>query len=71
MEECKVTGAANAAKDPTGDGVKYIADGVKEAAILLAGTCKYPIVGDDTSKVCAFGTCFKAAYTVTSVAAKT
>jgi len=66
---CKASGAVAAAKSVT-DLAKYTADGIKEASIVAAGTCPYPLATDDVSKYCAFGTCFEKAYTLTSTAGK-
>jgi hypothetical protein len=66
---CHVAGGI-AALSNVADNVKYIADGVKEASIIATGKCVFPSAVSDISVYCAFDTCYKKAYTVTSTAAK-
>ena len=43
---------------------------VRETTFLASGKCPYPTGVDQVSKYCAFGECFKKAYTLTSTAGK-
>ena len=66
---CKVTMVADCAKSITSI-ANCLADSVKEASIIAAGTCVYGTLVDDVSVYCTFGTCYKKAYTVKATSNK-
>ena len=65
---CKVTMFADCAK--VSEIANCLADSVKEASIIAAGTCVYGTLVDDVSVYCTFGTCYKKAYTVKATSNK-